>query len=437
MRRLLLPAVLAAAVGLEPATAYAYLDPGTGSMLLSVVVGLVSGAYFLIRKLPSALRSLFFRLTGKTDQMKGRDLVFYAESAAYWGTFKPILEALEALGVESTYLTSDPHDPVFASGLARTSARYIGKGNSAYTALGFLKARIFVLTTPGIDVLQIRRSPGVERYVHVVHSVGDIHTYKLFSFDYYDAVFCAGPAQAKSLRALEALRGTRPKDLKLLGCAYLDNLAARSAAVAAPEARTIIVAPTWGRNGLLTRTGSLIPKMLAQAGWHVILRPHPQSFVSEADLMDSLARELAAFPNIEWDRQPDGFASLSRASLMVSDISGVIFDFAFVFLRPVIAVGAGPVKDGFEAWDLSEPAWEMRALDSLGRRILPGDEAQVLQAAEELSLHPALAREKILALRSTHAVNFGCAGRAIARELACELSGGSEEPLAQTAGKKG
>ena len=62
--------------------------------------------------------------------------------------------------------------------------------------------------------------------------------------------------------------------------------------------------------------------------------------------MEKLAQELASFDNVQWDRQPDGFASLARAQLMVSDISGVIFDFAFVFLRPVVSVGAGPLKPG-------------------------------------------------------------------------------------------
>ena len=84
-------ALLALSLMLESMPAHAYLDPGTGSMLLSVVVGLVSGAYFVIRKLPATLRALFFRLTGKTDRMKGSDLTFYAESAAYWMTFKPMV----------------------------------------------------------------------------------------------------------------------------------------------------------------------------------------------------------------------------------------------------------------------------------------------------------------------------------------------------------
>lgn len=300
--------------------------------------------------------------------------------------------------------------------------RFIGKSNTAYTALGFLQTKVFVLTTPGIDVLQIRRSPGVRRYVHVVHAVGDIHTYKLFSFDYYDAVYCSGPGQVASLRALEAIRGTRPKALSEVGCAYLDGLVARAASAPEPGEKTVIVAPTWGRNGLLTRTGARIPKMLAQAGYDVILRPHPQSFVSEPELMEKLAQELSEFKNVRWDRNPDGFASLSQARLMVSDISGVIFDFAFVFLRPVVSVGAGPLKDGFEAWEIPHEAWEMSALDTLGRRVLPGHEDEVLGAVQSLLADPQTARGRIAELRNANVVNFGCAGMPIARALADELT---------------
>ena len=387
MRRTLPITIVILSALLEPQTAHAYLDPGTGSMLLSVFVGLISGAYFVIRKLPSTLRSLFFRLTGKTDALKHNTLTFYAESAAYWSTFRPILIALEEMGVHSSYLTSDENDPVFSAGLKCVHPRFIGKSNTAYTALGFLETKVFVLTTPG----------------------------------YYDAVYCSGPGQEKSLRVLEQLRGTRPKELALLGCPYLDGLVERAKTAGEPEEGTVIVAPTWGRNGLLTRTGAMIPKMLAQAGYRVILRPHPQSFVSEPELMESLARELAEFENIEWDRKPDGFASLSRAQLMVSDISGVIFDFAFVFLRPVVSVGAGPLKDGFEAWEIPHEAWEMSALDTLGKRVLPGEEASVIEAVRTLLAAKDNAREKILALREANVVNFGSAGKPIAQALVAEV----------------
>ena len=178
-----------------------------------------------------------------------------------------------------------------------------------------------------------------------------------------------------------------------------------------------MIAPTWGKNGLLTRTGSMIPKLLAQAGYRVILRPHPQSFISDKELMEKLAQELKDFDNIEWDRNPDGFKSLSRAQLMISDVSGVIFDFAFIFLRPVISVGNGPMKDGFEAWEIPHEAWEMQALDTLGKRVYPGQENSIPALVQELlSRHEDMA-EKIQTLRNANVVNFGCAGEPIADAL--------------------
>ena len=428
------PALAAAAAALvfAPADAWAYLDPGTGSMLLSVVVGLVSSAYFVARKLPSIIRSLIYRATGKKDDLKKNKIVIYSESKSYWSTWRPVLHALVDRGVAVTYLTSAEKDPVFEDdypGLKdKVTARFIGTGNTAYTALGFLEADIFVLTTPGIDVLQIRRSPGVKKYVHVVHALGDVHTYKLFSFDYYDAVFCSGEGQVKSLRALEAIRKTPAKALPLVGCPYLDGLVERAEKLSTgPEEKTVIVAPTWGRNGMLTRCDALVPKLLAEAGFHVILRPHPQSFISDKDVIEKVQAELLGFSNIEWDRNPDGFASLSRAAVMVSDVSGVIFDFAFVFLRPVVTIGNGPLKDGFEAWEVPHEAWETSAMDELGSRLKPGEEARVAETVTKLLADKTDRAARIRELREKNAVNFGCAGGAVADELIqleAELNGG-------------
>lgn len=405
-----------------PQDAHAYLDPGTGSMLLSIVVGLASSGYFFIRRLPSLIRQAVFRMKGDDKALRSGGIVFYAESPAYWGTFEPVLRALSEMGQSVTYLTSAENDPVFEANIPGVSARFIGKGNSAYTSLGFLEADIFVLTTPGIDVLQIRRSKGVKRYVHLVHAATDAHGYKLFSFDYYDAVYCSGEHQRRSLRLLEAKRGTAPKDLPLLGCPYFDRMVAKRRNYRAePEARTVLVAPTWGRAGLLTRTGSAVPKALAEAGWNVILRPHPQSFVSEADLMDKLQTELASYPNIRWDRQPDGFESLSRAEVMVSDFSGVVFDFAFVFERPVVTIGDGWQKDGYEAWDLDDPAWEMGVLEAVGTHLSANETDRVLAAVEALAANPQDASERIRHVRDAGIVNFGVAGRPIAEALVRDL----------------
>ena len=404
----------------QPIDAFAYLDPGTGSMLLSVIVGVVSSAYFFIRRLPSLIRSTFFKFSGNKDDLKNNSIVFYAESKTYWSTFKPVLEVLAQKKQKVTYLTSDENDPVFNSGLDEwVHAKFIGKGQTAYTALGFLEADVFALTTPGVDVLQIRRSPGVKKYVHILHAIGDIHYYKLYSFDYYDIVFCSSIAQQKSIRVLEEKRKTLPKSLPLLGCPYLDLFVARAKNdVLAPEINTILVAPTWGKNSLLKKSGGqLIPTMLAKQGYRVIFRPHPQSLISEPEMIQQLKENYAQFPDIEWDTKPDGFHSLQRAQLMISDISSVIFDFAFVFLKPVISVGHGPVKDGFEAWHIPHPAWEMKILDDLGKHFPDINEREILATVPLLIQNKKTIANRIETIRSEFVVNFGNAAEPVASAL--------------------
>lgn len=401
---------------------YAYLDPGTGSMLLSVFVGLASSAYFFIRRLPALIRSFLFKVRGGRAQ-RGASIVFYAESAAYWNTFAPILRRLSKKDVRVSYLTSDQKDPVFQEQWDNIRARYIGEGNTAYTSLGFVEADLMVLTTPGVDVLQIRRSPGVKKYIHIVHASADIHSYKLFSFDYYDAIYCSGPHQVKSLRQLEAVRGTRAKELPLLGCPYFDGLLEKKAqSVIEREEKTILVAPTWGRNGLLTRTGSLVPKLLARAGYHVILRPHPQSWISDKRVMAQVQKDCEGDRRIEWDREPNNFPSLSRASLLISDFSGVIFDYAFLFERPVVTLGGTPKKECFEAWDLSHNAWELRILKEIGVRLPDGKEGDLVNVVEDLLGRADQYQRTIRSIRQQYVVNFGQSGAVIAQALVDRLT---------------
>ena len=71
-----------------------YIDPGTGSMLFSIVIGLVTAGYFLGK---AAFIKLKFVLSGgkATHSKNHYPLVIYSEGTRYWNVFKPVLEALE------------------------------------------------------------------------------------------------------------------------------------------------------------------------------------------------------------------------------------------------------------------------------------------------------------------------------------------------------
>ena len=71
-----------------------YIDPGTGSMLFSVLISLFALGYFAFRGVLIKLRLLF---AGKKGSGKGKRIpyVFYNEGRQYWNTFKPVVEEFE------------------------------------------------------------------------------------------------------------------------------------------------------------------------------------------------------------------------------------------------------------------------------------------------------------------------------------------------------
>ena len=357
---------------LFPQRACAYLDPGTGSMLLSAVIGIAATAFFLFKSFYYRIIVVFYALIGKRLHIERSRIVFYSEGGQYWTTFSPIIEALIDKNLACTYLTSDENDPGLLIRSPLVTVRYIGESNRAFTTLNMLEADICVLTTPGLDVLQIRRSPGVRHYAHVVHSPTDMGIYKCFSFDWFDSVFCSGPHQMKSLRALEALRGTPPKRLFETGCCYMDVLASRlsleNPAEHAPGNKTkrILVSPTWGNNGLLSRFGLNLLLPLAESGHAVCIRPHPQSKKVEKELLHALQTALQEYPNVSWDEELSPHGAMRHSDVMVSDISGIVFDYAFVLEKPVITLTFELDLRGLDAMDLPWPVWELGMYPRIG-----------------------------------------------------------------------
>jgi CDP-Glycerol:Poly(glycerophosphate) glycerophosphotransferase len=398
-----------------------YLDPGSGSMLIAGIVGILATILFFLKGLYYKARRLALGLIGKTteaDQTK-HELVFYSEGRQYWSTFRPLIDELVRRNERCLYLTSDERDPGLLYSSELLSTKYIGAGTKAYAYLAILEADVCAMTTPGLDVLQIKRSKGVKHYAYLIHAPTDVGTYKQRSFDYFDSILLSGDHQSKSLRKLEELRGSPRKHLSKVGCLYYDTMQRQldeSDSAPVTGSPTVLVAPTWGENGLLKRFGSRILIPLLKKQWKVILRPHPQSSISEKDMLDRLREELRNYPNLLWDHDNDGTRSMARANVMVSDLSGIVFDFVFLFERPIITVRYDVNKIGLEASDLPWDLWELGVLDTIGTRIAEG-EVDRLPTVIEQELAKSDRREKIRQLRNKSVANFGHAAMDAADEL--------------------
>lgn len=356
-----------------------YIDPGTGSMLFTILIGIIGAAFYSLRMLMIKIR---FKISGgKVEQNTERiPFVIFSDDKRYWTVFEPVCREMDRRGRDIVYMTASQDDPALKNTYPHVKAEFIGKDNKAFARLNFLNAAIVLSTTPSLDVYQWKRSKGVQYYVHIPHAASDITLYRMFGIDYYDAILLSGEYQARDIRNLEKLRGLPEKELIQAGIPYMDEMAARSERLGpAPEhPRTVLLAPSWGQNAIFSVYGGKILDVLAKTEYHVIVRPHPQSFISEKNLLEKLMKDYPDSEQFEWNRDPDNFEVLRRSDVLISDFSGVIFDFSLIFDKPVIYTDPQFDVGPYDAWWLKTPLWTSSALPRLGRQ-LTGDNMEHLQ----------------------------------------------------------
>lgn len=347
-----------------------YIDPGTGSMLFTILIGLIGAGFYSARMLIIKLR---FRLSGGKAELNRSKipLAIFSDDKRYWNVFEPICRELDKRGRDVVYMTASEDDPALKCSYEHVKAEFIGRENKAFAKLNFLSAGILLSTTPGLEVYQWKRSRDVDCYVHIPHAASDITMYRMFGLDYYDAVLLSGDYQAESLRKLEKLRGLPAKELVKVGIPYMDVMAERlkKEGPAPAHERTVLLAPSWGPSAIFSVYGGSIIDVLLKTGYHVIIRPHPQSYSSEADMLNELMEKYPASERLEWNRDNDNFEVLRRADILISDFSGVIFDFSLVYDKPVIYTQPNFDLGPYDAWWLNEPLWTSKALPGLGMEL--------------------------------------------------------------------
>lgn len=348
-----------------------YIDPGTGSMLFAILIGIIGSLMYLLK---NGLVKLRFIITGGKKVEVNADklpFVIFADDKRYWKVFEPVCREFDRHGMDVVYMTASPDDPALDNPYEHIRGEFIGENNKAFAKMNFLKASIVLSTTPGLDVYQWKRSKDVQKYVHMLHAPNEVTAYRMFGLDYYDAVLLSGEYQVQDIRALEELRNLPKKELVKIGVPYLDDMKERLRADSrsADGACTILLAPTWGKSGIFYKYGGKIIDVLLETGYHIIIRPHPQSFISEKDLMEKLLREYPASEQLEWNRDNDNFEVLKRTDLLISDYSGIVFEFSLVYDKPVIYADTKFDNSPYDAWWLDTPFWTFTALPRIGEKL--------------------------------------------------------------------
>lgn len=380
-----------------------YIDPGTGSMLFSILIGAAATLFFLGKAAILKLKLLFSAKKNgvATTDTNYKQYVIYNEGLQYWNVFKPVCDEFEKRQIELTYYTSAQNDPCFEQNYKFVKPEFIGEGNMAFVKLNMLSAGVVLMTTPGLQVYQLKRSKHVKHYAHVLHAASDATMYRLFGIDYFDSVLLSGDYQKNDIITLEKQRNIRAKELVTVGCPYLDTLNDKIQSIQKEENHnfTVLVSPSWGKSSLLTKYGEKLLDPLVKTNWNIIIRPHPQSKKSEPEVLKYLEERYKDNKNISWDYERDNIYSMKKSDIMISDFSGIIYDYTFLCDKPVIYVNADLDLRPYDAYDIDggKNIWQFKTLKEIGIELDDSNFESIESIIKNTSDNPILAEKRKIA----------------------------------------
>ena len=356
-----------------------------------------------------------------------RSIVFYSESSVILYPYvEEIIRELQNRDQKVCYLTSSKDDPILKNKNKNIRVFYIG--DSEIEKMNFflrLKAKMLIMTMPDLGSYHIKRSKEFPvHYIYTFHSMNSTHMeFQKGAFDEFDSIFCAGPYQVQELRATEQLYNLKRKNLVECGYGLLDKLIKLRSSF--PEKKkllknnkkNILIAPSWGKQNLLELMGIELVKILLDAGYHVTVRPHPMTAKKSPKTIKQIKERFEKNPDFLLDTNTSSFEQLFSSYAIITDWSGIGYEYAFVCERPVIYVDVPKKSHNKEYEKIGLVPLEISIRDKIGEIVPVQNIETIPERIEFLYSHGNNFENKIQKIRNDAIFNIGESGKVTASEI--------------------
>ena len=354
-----------------------------------------------------------------------RSIVFYSEDISSFVHFEQIIyELTEKMGRQICYVTSAKDDPMLTNPNKKIKTFYIGLGATRTKFFMELKADILVMTMPNLETYFIKRSKVYPvHYVYIFHSIVSTHTiYRKGAFDHYDSIFCTGPHHIEEITSTESVYNLNHKNFVEYGYGLLDKLQKNKPLenqknYTKDEKKKIIIAPSWGKKGLLETKGIELVKILLDAGYHVTVRPHPMTIRKWPKKIKAIKNEFDNEPNFEMETDVSSFESIYSAYGLISDWSGVAIEYAFVCEMPVFYIDVSQKINNSSYNKIPCKPLESSIRNLIGKVISPNDLGSLPEVIESTYEENNNFKAIIQEVRNKTVFNLGQSGVKGAQEI--------------------
>ena len=355
-------------------------------------------------------------------------VVFYSEKSGFYNYFAEIIEyLLKRTKIVIHYVTGDPNDQVFAMDCPNLVPYYVSDKNLG-TFFAQLDVPVVVMTMPDLQTYHIKRSvvrKDIE-YIYVFHALmSTTMAYRKAAFDHFDTIFCVGPYQVREIRETEQKYGLKPKNLVENGYGQLDRLLREHENLSAGdhERPMVLIAPSHQPGNIMESCITVIVDWLYDAGYKVVVRPHPQFVKRNPDFMPELESRYAdkTGDRLVFETNFSSHESIYTADLLITDWSGTAFEYTFVTKRPTLFINT-PMKVINPEYDQYEnKPMEITFRNTCGISIGPDEVDRIADHVADVLARSDDYRQTIESFMRTNVYNIGRSGQNGAKYIVSEL----------------
>ena len=356
-----------------------------------------------------------------------KKLVFYSEGSGFYKYYKGTIEyLLEHTNITIHYITSDYNDRIFelAGKNDKIRAYYICE-KKLITLMMKMDADIVVMTTPDLETYHIKRSyvrKDIE-YIFVMHDMGSFNlTNRNGAVDHFDTVFCTGKHQKEEVEKIEIAKNLPKKTTVEAGYDLLDDMIKDyESSKTVTERPVILIGPSWQVDSIMDSCIDDILEGFKNSEFDVIVRPHPQYVRHKAEKCEALKEKYKEYSNISVQTDFSSNSTVFDAAILVTDWSGICFEYAYTTKRPVIFIDT-PMK-------VMNPEYKMidtvpiniMLRNEIGKSIAMEDAKSTIDVAREMIANADSYSDKIEAFRNEYVYNLGHSAEISAKYIISQL----------------
>ena len=267
-----------------------------------------------------------------------KEFIFFSESNYYRDYYIDLINSLKKLGKKNIILvTTDKKDKEYFQSIL--PCFYINNHFILNVFFQILECKFMLMTMTdlGSNIPKSKKCKYYVYYFHAMASTHKVYTHKAFSN--YDIILANGNYQVNELRSAENSFNFKEKIIVKSGYFFLDNLRKR-ANLNLKENKTILYAPSWNYNkkNLFDDCSEKIISNLLNDNFKIILRPHPEHYKRSSYTLKKIERQFSDNKNFSIDKDFSNLKSLEKAEILITDNSAIVFEFFFIFKRPVIYI---------------------------------------------------------------------------------------------------